>query len=171
MNEEWKDVRDYEGLYQVSNLGRVRRFYKNGKIRIRKNVKVKNYLQISLTKKGCKTSHPLVHVLVFETFCRRLLPNEDVHHVDGCTTNNVLSNLVAKDSIIHRRAHKMGNKWNVGKKHSQQTRKKISEANNGHLVSLQSRLKMSNSAKNRIDRIKDPKTGQFIKKEKKDATT
>jgi hypothetical protein len=29
MNEQWKDVPDYEGLYQVSNLGNVKSLYKN----------------------------------------------------------------------------------------------------------------------------------------------
>ena len=36
MIEEWRDVVGYEGLYQVSNLGRVKRIYLSGKERIRK---------------------------------------------------------------------------------------------------------------------------------------
>ena len=32
MEEIWKDIEGYEGLYQVSNLGRVKSFYKEGRI-------------------------------------------------------------------------------------------------------------------------------------------
>ena len=34
LDEIWKDIENYENMYQVSNIGRVRRIYKNGNIKI-----------------------------------------------------------------------------------------------------------------------------------------
>lgn len=49
-NEVWKDIEGYEGLYQVSNLGRVRSL-KFGKVKIFKLGKVRNgYIQVGLYK-------------------------------------------------------------------------------------------------------------------------
>ena len=40
MLEEWKDIKDYEGLYQISNLGRVKSFPRiRNKNKTRKNIK------------------------------------------------------------------------------------------------------------------------------------
>lgn len=55
MQEEiWKDIKDYEGLYQVSNLGRVRSFPRRGNYKTLHILKPgrtrKNYLKVSLTK-------------------------------------------------------------------------------------------------------------------------
>ena len=55
VTEEWKDVIGYEGLYQVSNLGRVKslNYNRTGKEKIMKGGKDNNdYLFIILSKKG-----------------------------------------------------------------------------------------------------------------------
>ena len=94
--EEWKDVENYEGLYQVSNLGRVKSLKdNNGKPRekIMKQGKTKNgYLRIMLCKNG-KRERFLVHRLVANAF----IPNPNnfkcVNHKDEDKTNNCVNNL------------------------------------------------------------------------------
>lgn len=119
MHQLWKDVRDYQGLYQVSNLGRVKslNYRRTGKELIMTPVKNNcGYMLIKLFKKGCKLKTYTVHKLVFEAFYRRLLPNEDCHHINKCSTDNSSVNLVAKDEIEHIKEHFDGKKdLNTGK--------------------------------------------------------
>lgn len=92
-NEEiWKDIKGFEGHYQVSNLGRVKSI-KFRKERILKPAKVgSGYLQVDLRKNGehnlCK-----VHRLV----CKVFLPNPknlpQINHKDEDKTNNKVENL------------------------------------------------------------------------------
>lgn len=70
MEEIWKDIKDYEGLYQISSLGRVKSFYKNKILKPR--VKENNYLIVSLYKEG-KDKKFYIHRLVAEAF----IPNTD----------------------------------------------------------------------------------------------
>ena len=111
MEEIWKDIAGYEGLYQVSSLGRVKcleRIYycgdKHSK-RIQEEVimsptSVKGYIRLSLSKEGKRSSY-LIHRLVAETFIpipsnlmhlcgtRRL----QVNHKDENLLNNSVDNL------------------------------------------------------------------------------
>lgn len=50
-NEEWRDVVGFEGLYQVSNLGRVKSSVTN---KFRKPQSLNGYLQIQLNKRGSR---------------------------------------------------------------------------------------------------------------------
>lgn len=92
--EIWKSVKGYEGLYEVSNFGRVRSLPRNttsGKIL--KPVKTKEgYLRVDLSKKG-RGNLSFVHRLVAETF----LDNPDnlpcVNHRDENPLNNRVENL------------------------------------------------------------------------------
>lgn len=99
VSEEWKDISGFEGIYQVSDKGNVRRIYllrmNHGiKTRILKNHQCKSngYLVVSLSKGG-KVSHKCVHRLVARAF----LPNPHnlpcVNHKDETRTNNHASNL------------------------------------------------------------------------------
>lgn len=95
MEEIWKDIKDYEGLYEVSNLGRVRslNYNKTGEIRLLKVQKHSDgYLQVGLRKDG-KQKLYTVHRLVCEAF----IPNPDglpcVNHIDEDKTNNHVWNL------------------------------------------------------------------------------
>ena len=92
MIEEWKDIKGYEGLYQVSNLGRVKSL-KFGKERILKTgVDRYGYISVNLYKnnkrKLCK-----VHRLVAEAFIPNLENKPEVNHLDEDKTNNMVSNL------------------------------------------------------------------------------
>ena len=90
MEEIWRDIKDYEGLYQVSNLGRVRSLnYRHiGKVNIRKTSKTRSgYLIVCLYKDG-KRKYFSVHRLVAETFIQNLLNLPEVNHKDEDKTNN-----------------------------------------------------------------------------------
>ena len=95
MEEIWKDIKGYEGLYQVSNLGRVRSLKHRGKneIRIRKiRIRKDNYMDISLYKNG-KAKYELIHRLVAEYFVYNPKKYKYVNHKDGNKHNNIYTNL------------------------------------------------------------------------------
>ena len=57
MEEFWKEIRGYEGLYEVSNLGRVRRTSISNRLHndgILKPIKRNNYLKVVLSKGGTR---------------------------------------------------------------------------------------------------------------------
>lgn len=89
MNEIWKPVKDYEDLYEVSNLGNIR----NAKGNILKpNLMGNGYARIGLHRKG-NAKTVLVHRLVAEAF----IPNPNnypcVNHKDETRDNNNADNL------------------------------------------------------------------------------
>lgn len=93
--EEWKDIKGYEGLYQVSTMGRVRSFHEYGGIkqRILRLKKCKSgYVSVALAKHGTY-SYVFIHRLVAQTF----IPNPEncpvVNHKDENKTNNRVDNL------------------------------------------------------------------------------
>lgn len=92
-SEKWKDIEGYDGVYQVSDLGRVRSL-KYGKERILKgNVLPSGYIQVGLHKNG-RTKMKYIHRLVANAF----ITNDDssknqVNHIDECKQNNRVNNL------------------------------------------------------------------------------
>lgn len=102
-NEIWKDVKGYEGYYQVSNMGRVKSMRvlktpKNG-VKCRKNTFLstktshdKQYILVALCRDGEKKQTP-AHRLVAEAF----IPNPNnlpfVNHKDENPSNNNANNL------------------------------------------------------------------------------
>lgn len=99
MKEIWKDVVGYEGLYQVSNLGNVRRmrFINNttnkGQIR---NMNPWNngrgYLVVSLMKNGNRKNN-YVHRLVAQAFIENPNNCKEINHKDGNKENCCVNNL------------------------------------------------------------------------------
>lgn len=104
IKEEWKDIKGYEGIYQVSNLGKVKSLdriikYSNGKSNHTKG-KILNgydnsngYWYVDLYGHDKKRRKKSVHILVAETF----IDNPDnlpcVNHKDENTYNNKYYNL------------------------------------------------------------------------------
>lgn len=91
--EIWKPVVGYEGLYEVSSIGRVKSIKRNTAInRILKPHNTKKYFQVCLCKNGI-IAYKSVHRLVAEAF----IPNPDnlpeVNHKDENKLNNEISNL------------------------------------------------------------------------------
>lgn len=93
--EVWKDIRGYEGLYQVSNHGRVKSLG-NKKTRKEKLLKASKdgagYLMIWLYKEG-KALSKTVHRLVAIAFVNGYKDGLHVNHIDECKINNKASNL------------------------------------------------------------------------------
>ena len=90
MNEIWKDIKDFEGLYQVSNLGNVKSFSR-GEHLLRLNGGRK-YIQVILCKEG-KTYARLVHRLVAEAFIANPNNLPCINHKDENPKNNRADNL------------------------------------------------------------------------------
>lgn len=92
MEEEWRPVKGYEGLYEVSNTGKVRSLY-FGKTRILSPCKnSQGYLQAVL----CKDKVPKglrVHRLVASAFIPNPNNKPEVNHIDGNKANNNVDNL------------------------------------------------------------------------------
>lgn len=95
LEEEWRDVVGYEGLYQVSSLGEVRSLYFQPP-RLVKPVlatcKGASRLQVNLYKNR-KSSTIKVHRIVLESFVGPRPAGMECCHEDGDPTNNRLSNL------------------------------------------------------------------------------
>lgn len=91
-NEVWKDIDGYEGLYQVSNFGRVKSVGR-GKERVLKAGKnSNNYLTVVL----CKSKKPksfLVHRLVAQAFIPNPENKEQIDHINTIRDDNRVENL------------------------------------------------------------------------------
>ena len=136
--EIWKDVKNYEGLYEVSNLGRVKslNYNRTRKEKILKSGYVCGYCKVVLWKYGKKKMYT-VHRLVAEHF----IPNPDnkpcIDHIDGNRSNNRVENLRwctykenSNNPITLQRmseAQKGEKHPMYGKHHTEETKKKISE--------------------------------------------
>lgn len=95
MNDEiWKPIEGYEGLYEVSNLGRIKSL--SGKHRREMILKLRDngygYLTIGLSKNN-KNKRFKVHRIVAKTFLINNNNYEQVNHMDGDKHNNNVNNL------------------------------------------------------------------------------
>lgn len=94
--EIWKDIPEYEGYYQISNLGRLKTLKREGFIlndRIRKSVKdQKGYLKLGLNKNNKKKMFRISR-LVAEAFIPNPNNYPQINHKDGNKQNNHYKNL------------------------------------------------------------------------------
>lgn len=90
--EEWKPVNGYEGLYAVSNLGRVKSLWYDREKILKPQNNGKGYLFVNLYKDG-KVKHFLVHRLVATVFIPNPEGLPEINHLDEDKTNNVVSNI------------------------------------------------------------------------------
>lgn len=116
MIEQWRDIPEYEGYYQISNLGRVRSvtrtlIYNTGKCytirgKMRRLHKDSHgYLTVTVSKNN-KQYRKWVHRLVASSFLPDYREDMVINHIDGCKTNNSLCNLevcTSKENTDHAR--------------------------------------------------------------------
>lgn len=131
--EIWKPVVGYKGIYEVSNMGRLKslsKTIKNSKNRVyntkerffKKTLSKSGYCVASLWKNGKLTSSARVHRLVMIAFVPNPIDKPFVNHINGIKTDNRVENLewcTAKENSIH--AVKNGllnNSSALGEKHN-----------------------------------------------------
>lgn len=92
IEEIWKDVIGYEGLYKVSNFGRVLSLKGLDDRLLSLNKNTKGYYHVILCRCLQKRVY-LVHRLVAENFLNNHFFYPVVNHIDGNVTNNHVANL------------------------------------------------------------------------------
>lgn len=94
MQEIWKDIKGWEGLYQVSNLGRVKslNYNKEKTSKVLRTKKARGYDRVCLCRKGYHK-----YISVHRVVAMMFVPNPDnkpeVNHIDGNKSNNTVNNL------------------------------------------------------------------------------
>lgn len=138
MEEIWKDIPEYEGLYQVSNIGRVKslKFGRNKILIPQLQCKTK-YLTVGLYKES-KVSIKTIHRLVAVSFIDNPENKPQIDHINGNRIDNTVNNLrwvtplenvrnpITLEKI--RIAVTATNKKKIGKPFSNEHRKNISDS-------------------------------------------
>ena len=181
--EEWKDIEGYEGIYQVSNKGRVKSLERivqsesHGKPCLRhlqesilQPCMNKGYGYVRLWNDG-KRKQQQIHRLVYEAFVGRIPNNKEIDHINTIRNDNSLENLrcvTHKENqnnpltLIHCSEAQTGKHCGelnpmYSKKHSDCTKQKMRETRLGTHHSEETKQKMSENRKGE-------KNGMFGKK-------
>lgn len=86
----WKEIKGFEGLYEVSSEGNVKRV--NTQLILKPRKHTGGYLTVCLWKDG-KPTYRFIHRLVAFAFIKNPNDKREVNHKDGVKTNNLLENL------------------------------------------------------------------------------
>lgn len=127
-NEEWKDILGFEGIYQASNLGRIKSLerFKKGKNGCLVTVKEKilkpqinrtGYYIVALCKNSIVKKYQ-VHRLVWEAFNGQIPEGYEINHLDERPVNNRLENL----NLV---THKENCNWGTRNERSTKKRSKV----------------------------------------------
>lgn len=144
--EMWAPVEGFEGLYEVSNLGRVKRLdavvafgIARRKVGgVLKGRSIKGYVQVTLTKKRRK-HFKYAHCLVARAFVANPLGKPEVNHKDGIRWNNAETNLewvTRKENHAHKISvlkHGYGSQLTQAKLVEEQVREIRRLLKSGHL--------------------------------------
>jgi len=159
MVEEWKSVVGYEGLYEVSNTGKIKALERlvvnNGGLQhkhervLKPNYGKNNHGLVVLCKNG-KTKPHLVHRIVAEAFIPNPENKPNIDHIDTDCTNNCVENLrwcTQKENCnnpltrLHGSQAKKGHPY-WGRPLTLKERKKISDKLTGRLFSEEHKAKL-----------------------------
>jgi hypothetical protein len=111
-NEIWKDINNFEGLYQISNNGKVKKLRRNSKSKnqfsnkemiLKPDINNANYARVTLWLNK-KRTRKFIHRLVAEHFISNPNNLPQVNHIDGNKLNNNVNNLewvTNSDNIKH----------------------------------------------------------------------
>jgi len=145
--EVWKDIKDYEGFYQVSNLGNIKSLSRTIKWRgcfiIKKGIELKKktnkgYKSIGLNKNG-EHKNMSIHRLVAVAFIPNIENKPQVNHINGIKSDNRVENL-EWCTRSENQLHAVANKLNIaikGESHynSKLTEKDVIDIRNSNLSS------------------------------------
>ena len=100
MEEIWKDIKDYEGRYAVSNLGRIKSYPKKGhghnSIILKSKLTKDGYYETALLSKG-KGKNQYKYIRTHRIVAQAFIPNPEnkpeINHKDGNKLNNNVDNL------------------------------------------------------------------------------
>ena len=178
--EVWKDIQGYEGLYQVSNFGRVKSLGRNVKKpllksgycwqeeRILKPYKNrKGYLNVRLCKDS-RTKDFQIHRLVAIAFIPNPENKPQIDHINADKTNNTVNNLrwvTCKENINNPLTLvKITGKNNYlyGKNLSEETKQKIRKAHLGKKISEETKEKLRGKNNPRSRSIKNLNTNEVF---------
>ena len=90
--EIWKDIVGYNGLYQISNCGRVKSFHNNSERIIKPKTNNKGYKWVVLNLNK-NTENCLIHRLVAKHFIENPNNHKIINHIDENPSNNKAANL------------------------------------------------------------------------------
>lgn len=90
MEEIWRDIEGYEGLYMISDHGRV--WSQRRKIYLKQNLHYNGYLAVTLCKTSIQKTFT-VHRLVALHFINKMEGKNIVNHIDENKQNNNINNL------------------------------------------------------------------------------
>lgn len=131
--EEWRDIPGYEGYYQVSNIGRIKRISTDHILKpwcSKRGVKSVNLCKMNT----CRTTR--VHVIVASTFIGEKPKGMEICHNNGDCTDNRLENLrydTHKNNELDKKKHGTSQ---VGENHG------MSKLNNIQVKSIRHFLKL-----------------------------
>ncbi len=152
--EIWQNIKGYEGLYQVSNMGRIKRLPKteyvynylsNTKVKRVKKEKIlaykrnsNNYIIVTLSNNGVSKAYT-IHRLVAQTFIPNPNNYPQINHINGKKYDNRVENLewcTASENIKH--ASRVGLRKTTKKQKTQAKRnlKKANEAKKRKIYQL-----------------------------------
>ena len=115
-NEQWKEIDDTEGLYYVSNKGRIKSLQGYEAIILKSFSNKRNYIRVDIIQGGERQTR-LIHRLVAAAFLG--MPEKlemQLHHKDFNKLNNAADNLEWLTTAEHRKIHKERNLQNVSTK-------------------------------------------------------
>lgn len=93
MLEIWKDIKDYEGSYKISNLGRVKSIKFNKEKILKQSLTKNGYYRIELRDFNKGINKFYVHRLVGLVFINNPDNKKEINHIDKIRTNNNANNL------------------------------------------------------------------------------